>query len=744
MANQIFSLDELVKLKEQEEKEREKLPYETYLDNLIKMVEERHPKVVDMIESPAADGERNYICIKEPLEFLDLFQELLDSQEACKAYFKQLIEQRDPRVVGQIIIPQEEKTALWFNSTKKGINLRPGLENEELSSPNCICLGDDCVHGVVAGRTGSGKSVFLNSLLFSLMAEYAPWELHIFLADFKKVELSRYLSRCATPHIKAVAATSEVRYVVSLLNYLNDCMKARQKLFSVLGLQKLSDVREEYGIVLPRVLLLVDEFQQLFLEATAREQATVSDLLTSITKLGRATGYHLLFASQEMTGTMGNSAFANFKARFALACDADVSAAIIGNRAAADITKKGIVIANTASGKDYDNRTFKVPFISNDYFYHFLQQLCDLGEKYGYDSVHKFYDEDAIKSITNLEEVLDKIEGVRRDYLVRNNSLFDILTLGEAVVFNYKKYDYETVFLERGVRKNIGIFSPFVDDAAYISKMLVENFKSSPKKEKYQHFALIRNDLFVKKYNFTEELGIPANRIFYSNDLLTEVVNIFKRRKEQTALINNYEQYAGLKEFSYSALCLRAKYIYPYQDDMEEIKETFKEISTYFENVDIKDIPETIDRILNEYSCDRSYFYILELLHRKETLKLTNIELFDPQIFWIVGAEMLGRSSRDLEEVLTDAMNYNMLFVIVSNNDFDDFSTFYKTCDYLFINGNLEKFYMRFDIPFTKKGENSIAIDFGIRSSATQRSFKKFKYQLAEVVVPTIDFDSLL
>ena len=50
MADQIFSLDELVKLREQEEKEREKLPYKVYLDNLVKMVAERHPKVADMIE----------------------------------------------------------------------------------------------------------------------------------------------------------------------------------------------------------------------------------------------------------------------------------------------------------------------------------------------------------------------------------------------------------------------------------------------------------------------------------------------------------------------------------------------------------------------------------------------------------------------------------------------------------------------------------------------------------------------
>lgn len=47
-------------------------------------------------------------------------------------------------------------------------------------------------------------------------------------------------------------------------------------------------------------------------------------------------------------------------------------------------------------------------------------------------------------------------------------------------------------------------------------------------------------------------------------------------------------------------------------------------------------------------------------------------------------------------------------------------------------------------LPFTHKAENSIAVDFAISSSATQRSFKKFKYELQEVVIPEIDFDSIL
>ena len=62
----------------------------------------------------------------------------------------------------------------------------------------------------------------------------------------------------------------------------------------------------------------------------------------------------------------------------------------------------------------------------------------------------------------------------------------------------------------------------------------------------------------------------------------------------------------------------------------------------------------------------------------------------------------------------------------------------------MFVTGNNESYYNKLKLPFTKKSENSIAVDFAISSSATQKSFKKFKFDLNEVVVPEIDFDSIL
>ena len=670
------------------------------MDNLKTLVAEKNPKIYPSI-TEAKSYNNQYVCIKEPLEFIELFNGC-NGQDECTNLFRKLLAEKNPRVIAQIIDKCADTNGLWFNTTQNGINLRPGLRNGEWSSPTTITLGDDAVHSLVAGRTGSGKSVFLNSIIFSLLAEYSPWELNLYLADFKKVEFSRYLSKYNVPHIKTVAATSEIRYVLSLLNYLAACMVARQNFFALIGQQKLSDVREKYQIVLPRVLLIVDEFQQLFLEATGKEEMQITDVLTSITKLGRATGFHLMFASQEMSGTMSQSVFSNFKSRFALACDAEVSNRVLGNSGAANLDKKGLVLANVGAGKGETNQLFKVPFVSEEYFYEYLQYITDLGLKSNYNSVHKFYQEDSIKGMDELNNVLDAIKNVRTEYLKKNSSLFDIITLGEAVVFNYKKYDYETVFLERGVRKNIGVFSPIVDDTVYVCKLLAENFKSSPKAESYQHFILVRNNLFMKKMDLRQELNVPDSRVYNSTGFLDEIIELFKRRSGEATLISSYSQYPSLKEFAYDAFCLRAEHFISKLS--EEEKSVLQELSMYYEHKSIADIPDIQKAILEDYDFDESYFMVINLLYEKEINKKPMIDLFVQSIFWIIGAEMVGKFPKEMETVLTDAMNYNILFVLVaSNNDFNDFYMCHKTCDYLFVTGNNESYYNKLRLPFTHK-----------------------------------------
>lgn len=743
MDTQLRTLADLAEYKTLEDERKNRVSYESYLDNLVKLANEENNKVKETISCPKSNAEQKFICINEPIEFMDLFK-TCSCQKEYLQLFREKIESKEPRIVSQIISNENQTSELWFNTTKNGINLRPGLRDGDWSRPDSILLGDDSVHALLGGRTGSGKSVLLNSIIFSIMSEYAPWEVDLFLVDFKKVEFKRYLSQYAVPHIKAVASTSEVRYVISLLRYLLRCMKARQNFFANVGFQKLEEVRDEFEIVLPRVLIIVDEFQQLFLESTPKQQGVIQEILTSIAKLGRATGFHLLFASQEMTGTLSSSVFANFKARFALQCERDVSNVILGNPSASDIEKRGIVIANIGGGKE-GNMRFKVPIIDRDeYFSSFLSNMTNIAGKFDYKSVHKLYDEDSIKDFDILEKLLDDIKNIRRNKIDNSHSFFDILVLGEAVVFNYKKNDYETVFLERGVRKNIGIFSPSVDDTAYVCKLLAANFMKSPHADDYRNFILVRSDLFIKKYDILKDLSLKSESS-NSLDLLNLIILEFRGRKERASLLRGYDKDSSLIDLAKKAFYLEVEY------EPEEIRKVKEELFSgnqpwnIFEGRGVNDIPWVKEKIINEYKLEERYFQVLDMLYERSTEEKTIAELFKPCLVWIIGCEMVGKFPRELEEVLVDSTNYNMMFVLVASDiNFGDFYMLHKSCNYLFVSENNESYYDKLRIPFYTKAETSCVIDFLIDNTSTLKSFKKFKYELSEVIVPEIDFDMLL
>ena len=322
------------------------------------------------------DGTEEITICPEPLEFIKEFDDVSDNTtEANKLFlnkitsFQKIKLDKIPELKGSSTYGER----MWMNKTLTGINLRPGNLNDDRDKFDPIRMCDDNVHGLIAGRTGSGKSVFINALILSLITEYSPWELNLYLADFKKVELSRYMNNSDamndntpyTPHINACAATSEIRYVTSLIQYLVDCMNARQEFFARLGVTKIQEFRNKYNLVLPRVLLIVDDFQQLFTEATNREKEEIQTMLNSITKLGRATGFHLIFASQEMSGTLRGNTLANFKIRMALPCNQQISTDILGNSQAVNL-ERGYVLVNTDSGDELKNRKYRVPFIETD------------------------------------------------------------------------------------------------------------------------------------------------------------------------------------------------------------------------------------------------------------------------------------------------------------------------------------------------------------------------------------------
>src|SRR6185436_18063163 len=125
------------------------------------------------------------------------------------------------------------------------------------------------------GKTGSGKSTLLHALITQLALNYSPDEVELYLIDFKKgVEFKTYATH-ALPHARVVAVESEREFGLSVLQRLDGELKFRGERFRDAGVTDLNgyraemDVRRRTGgdeIVMPRVLLIVDEFQEFFVE----------------------------------------------------------------------------------------------------------------------------------------------------------------------------------------------------------------------------------------------------------------------------------------------------------------------------------------------------------------------------------------------------------------------------------------------------------------------------------------------
>lgn len=469
------------------------------------------------------EGETITIC-PEPLEFIKEFDDVSDNTSKANELFQRKIETFQRITLDSE--PELKGSRMWMNKTLTGINLRPGNLNDDRDKFDPIRMCDDNVHGLIAGRTGSGKSVFINALILSLITEYSPWELNLYLADFKKVELSRYMNNADeangntpfTPHVNACAATSEIRYVTSLIKYLVDCMNARQEFFARLGVTKISEFRNKYRLVLPRVLLIVDEFQQLFIEATNREAEEIQTMLNSITKLGRATGFHLVFASQEMSGTLRSNTLANFKIRMCLPCTQQISTDILGNSQAVNL-KRGYVLINTDSGDELKNQKFRVPFIETDKkdndddnsktaFYKFLDEIKLAAKQYDLKyktSVQKFYREELQETEIAYRSDLDKIKDRKNELVAKNRSLFDAIVLGKTVMYSPQPNDKVSFYIEKGRNKGIMVACPEPDNAARVRKLITENLIRSS--DKTYHFGMELNNLVLEKYHIAKAVS---------------------------------------------------------------------------------------------------------------------------------------------------------------------------------------------------------------------------------------------
>lgn len=367
-------------------------------------------------------------------------------------------------------------------------------------------------HTLIGGRSGSGKSNLLHAMIISSCFYYPPSELELFLLDYKEgVEFNAYASPMLN-HASLVAVHSDIQYGSSFLEYIVETKNKRADLFKKKGVKDFKEYREKTKETLPRILIIIDEFQVLLSDARAM---SIQKLFVEILRKGRSYGIHLILSTQslrgmqvdigEMKGQIGN--------RIALVMGLEDSHNVlnISNDAAANLKGKPYGIFNFCAGVKEGNILGSIPFVSETTQKNILAKITNKEQK----NHGKVYDGD--KEICIPKEFYNQSHlltfGVINNYA--QTPLEIDLNHGRhiAICTKHKKADMLKV-----VEKNLK------DKQVYI----VENLETFEPIENIQDNSFV----VIENYDEIKEFILPLYDSIRTNN---EYTNKFKMLMEKSA-----------------------------------------------------------------------------------------------------------------------------------------------------------------------------------------------------------------
>ena len=242
---------------------------------------------------------------------------------------------------------------LFFNDQG---SLRLAL-GKNISGENIYTDLEKMPHLLIAGTTGSGKSVGINSMIMSLIIKFKPNECKLILIDPKMLELSAYEG---IPHLLSPVIT-DAKKATSALGWTVKEMNNRYKLMSKVGVRNIDGYNEKHKLKMPYIVVVVDEMSDLMLVAGKE----IENYIQKLSQMARAAGIHIIMATQRpsvdvITGTIK----ANFPTRISFQVTSKIdSRTILGEQGAEQLLGKGDMLYMSSA-----NRIVRIhaPFVSDN------------------------------------------------------------------------------------------------------------------------------------------------------------------------------------------------------------------------------------------------------------------------------------------------------------------------------------------------------------------------------------------
>ena len=272
------------------------------------------------------------------------------------------------------------------NFTKKDIKLPIALGKSISGIP---VVGDlySMPHLLIAGTTGSGKSVCINTIILSLLYKLGPDKCKFILIDPKMLELSTYEG---IPHLLCPVIT-EAKRAASVLGWVVKEMESRYRLMTRVGVRNIDGYNSKHKFPMPYIVVIVDEMSDLMLVAGKE----IEGYIQKLSQMARAAGIHIIMATQRpsvdvITGTIK----ANFPTRISFQVTSKIdSRTILGEQGAEQLLGKGDMLYMSSANKIV---RIHAPFVSENEIEKINNYLRTQAEPDYVDEILSFADEKEI------------------------------------------------------------------------------------------------------------------------------------------------------------------------------------------------------------------------------------------------------------------------------------------------------------------------------------------------------------